>query len=76
MKKSMIIEINNHKFTRIQNGENSSYAVCFRKEDGTIINNLEDPFVFFNKQFLHGFTQHKKDLYNLRLMNELIKGSH
>ena len=70
----MIIEINNHKFTRIQNGKKSSYSVCFRKEDGTIIKNFDDPFVVYNKKFLEGSTQHKKDIFNLRLMNELING--
>ena len=74
LKKKMIIEINDHKFTRIQNGKNSSYSVCFRKDDGTMIENLEDPFVVYNKLFLEGFTQHKKDIFNLRLMNDLIKG--
>lgn len=76
LNRKMTIEINNHKFTRIQNGEKSSYSVRFRKEDGTIIKNFEDPFVFYNKKFLEGFTQHKKDIFNLRLMNELIKGCH
>ena len=39
-----------------------------------MIENLEDPFVVYNKLFLEGFTQHKKDIFNLRLMNDLIKG--
>ncbi len=74
IEKNMTIYLNEHKFTRIQVGNNSNYRVSFRKEDGTILDNFEDPFRVYSKLFLKGYRQHEKDLYNLKLMNQITKG--
>ncbi|PPR44018.1 MAG: hypothetical protein CFH30_00006 [Alphaproteobacteria bacterium MarineAlpha8_Bin1] len=75
IEKKMVIQLNEHIFTRIQTGEGANYKVSFKTKDGSIIDNLEDPFKIYSKLFFKGYRQHKKDFYNLKLMNQIIKCS-
>ncbi len=74
IEKKMIIQLNEHMFTRIQLGEGAGYRVSFKTKDGSIIDNFEDPFKVYSTLFFEGYRQHKKDFYNLKLMNQIING--